>query len=186
MKKAAWWTILIALYGALGAMSDLRAQQAVASEYDVKAAYLVNFARFTTWPTERGVGAPFRICVLGRDPFEAVLDATVVDERIDGEIITVVRIDAPEDAAGCRVLFVSASEAPHLEAILGGVVGEPVLTVSDLPGFSDRGGIIEFVPEGRRVRFSVNLASATEAGLTLSAELLRVAKSVVSNPRPRA
>ncbi len=48
--------------------ASLNAQQM--DEYQVKAAFLYNFAKFVEWPAETG-GAPgaLTICILGRDPF---------------------------------------------------------------------------------------------------------------------
>ena len=61
---------------------------------------------------------------------------------------------------------------------------EVVLTVSDMPQFAQRGGMIQFVLEGKKVRFEVNLTAVERAGLTLSSELLKVATTVKRNPPP--
>ena len=149
----------------------------VASEYDVKAAYLYNFARFVEWPEQAGASG-FGICVLGRDPFGKALDAAVRGLQVRGATVSVTRLAAAAEARACRVLFISGSEAAQLPRIIDTLAGFGVLTVSDIPMFSQRGGMIEFVSEGKRVRFEVNLASAKEAGLMLSSDLLRVARTV--------
>jgi hypothetical protein len=158
----------------------LHAQQPPPRDYDVKAAYLFNFGRFTTWPAAgaAGDGAAFGVCVLGRDPFGAALDAMVTGEKIDGRRVTVRRIARAQDAAGCRILFVSASEDTELTHILQALEGSRILTVSDLPQFVERGGMIQFVSDGKKIRFTVNVPAATQVGLTLSSELLRVAAAV--------
>jgi uncharacterized protein DUF4154 len=149
-----------------------------ASESQVKAVYLLNFARFTTWPAGTSGPDVFAVCVLGSDPFGPILDTTLAGETVDGKPTVVRRIAGAEAAGGCRVVFISTTERAVLPQILEAVEKERSLTVSDLPGFVDQGGMIEFVPEGRRVRFTVNVAAADRSGLTLSSQLLRVALKV--------
>jgi hypothetical protein len=75
-------------------------------------------------------------------------------------------------------VFISASEHGRLPAVLGALEQTPVLTVSDAADFAARGGIIQFIMVGKRVRFEVNLAPAEQVGLTLRSDLLRVAVAV--------
>ena len=158
-----------------------------ASESHVKAVYLLNFARFTTWPQPAAVASPdvFDVCVLGSDPFGPVLDTTLADETVGGKRVVATRIATPEAAGGCQVVFISATESHELSHILQTLQKARSLTVSDLPGFVDQGGMIEFVPEGRRVRFAVNVAAADQSGLLLSSELLRVALKVRTGKKSR-
>jgi hypothetical protein len=158
----------------------LPAQQTKPNEYQVKAAYLYNFARVVKWPAviAAGKGDSFAVCVLGQDPFGSTLDSTLAGEALDGKPVVIRRIARPQDAADCRILFVSSTEEHHLKEILAAIEQASVLTVSDIPGFSRRGGIIEFIAEGGRVRFEINLASAESARLVLSSELLKVAATV--------
>jgi hypothetical protein len=158
----------------------MHAQNAGPSEYDVKSVYLFNFGRFVQWPA-KVMEAPsdsFAICVLGQDPFGQSLRATVARETIAGKTVVAKQIPALNDAAHCRVLFISSSEDSRLKQILDSLGSTSVLTVSDLPGFIQRGGMVQFVLEGNRVRFEVNSATTERAGLTLSSELLKVAISV--------
>ena len=90
----------------------------------------------------------------------------------------------PEDALNCRVLYISSSEESRLKQVLMGLDKAGVLTVSDIPQFSQRGGMIQFVTAGNKIRFEVNLASAQEAGLTLSSDLLKVAATVRKTSQP--
>jgi hypothetical protein len=145
----------------------------------VKAVYLLNFGRFAIWPTTAAADAgSFGVCVLGHDPFGATLDATVAAERIDGKNVVTRRIATPADAIGCRILFVSASEERVLPVIVQAAEKAGVLTVSDMPHFVERGGMIQFVSQDNKVRFEINVGAAQHAGLALSSELLRVAVSV--------
>src|SRR5713226_3786760 len=165
--------------------SCLHAQQAKPSEYQVKAAYLYNFGRFVKWPAGVAAGKSdsFAVCVLGRDPFGPILDSTLAGEALDGKPVVIRRIARPQDAADCRILFVSSTEENHLKEILAAIDQVGVLTVSDMPGFSRRGGMIQFVVEGDRIRFEINLATAESAKLVLSSELLKVAAAVRRNTR---
>lgn len=161
----------------------LCSQQGRPSEYQVKAAYLYNFTRFVEWPSQAPAvrSSSFAICVLGRDPFGQALDATVAGESVDGKSVVARRISKPEEGLDCRVLFVSASEDPHLRGDLTVLEKIGVLTVSDIPRFSERGGMIEFVTDGDKVRFEVNLSNAKDSGLSLSSDLLKLAVAIRKN-----
>lgn len=152
------------------------AQQIQATDTQIEAAFLLNFGRYATWP--QPPEANFSICVLGRDPFGSTLDGIVAGEKIASRPAEVRRVQTPQEASSCNVLYISESEEPRLQAILVNLAKAPVLTVSDVPRFAERGGMIQFVLEGNRVRFVVNLGAAQRAGLALSSELLKVAKAV--------
>jgi hypothetical protein len=155
------------------------------TEYQLKAQYLTDFGRFVKKWGNRPMPGPdesFDICVLGQDPFGQALDIAVRGENIGGAPLVVRRIAQPLDATGCRILFVGASEAGQLPAIFNTLGTAAVLTVSDIPGFVKDGGIVEFIPEGNRVKFEINLASAQRAGLSLSSDLLKVARVVRRTP----
>lgn len=159
------------------ALSD-SAQQSHPEEYQVKAVYLYNFSRFVEWPAVSSTDEPFTICILGHDPFGAVLDATLSGEAIGNLKLVAKRISSLRDATTCRILFVSSSEAGHSKEILARVEKSPVLTVSDMPGFTGNGGMIQFVLKENKVRFEVNLAAAEKAGLSFSSQLLKVAADI--------
>ncbi|MGH9439941.1 MAG: YfiR family protein [Terriglobia bacterium] len=168
--------------GVLVSLPGWRAGASAPTEYEVKAAYLYNFGRFVQWPAKAGASGPFSICVLGDDPFGPALDAIVGGETISGKNVVVRRIMTPQDAAGCRVLYISSSEDKNLQDILSALDGSSVLTVSDIPQFTQRGGMIHLITQGDRVHFEVNLAAASRVGLTLSSQLLKLAVNVERNP----
>lgn len=175
----------VALAGTMISPSIMQGQHAKAVEYEVKATYLYNFARFVRWPAQglNGQSDSFAICVLGDNPFGLALQATVAQETIGGKSVVARQISVPQDAMNCRVLFISSSENKRLKQILTSLDTASVLTVSDLPHFTLRGGMVQFVLEGNRVRFEVNSATAERAGLTLSSELLKVAVNVRRSAR---
>jgi hypothetical protein len=160
----------------------VRAQQPRATESEIKAAYLLNFAKFVQWPADGSPAAdPLKFCVLGRDPFGPVLDSLVAGQQIGGKNIVIRRLSRAADAVGCHLLFIDASENPQLTADLSALGNMPVLTVSEIPDFVSHGGIIQFVLKDNRVRFEINLGNAERVGLSLSARLLNVALSVRRN-----
>lgn len=145
------------------------------------AAYLYNFGKFVTWQGVRIPGpGPLEICVLGKDPFGAVLDTIVAGESIDARKIAVRRLSKIQEADQCSILFVSSSEEDRLVPILAEAQRSGMLTVSDIPHFAERGGIIGFVMRQDRIRFEVNRGTAEQSHLILSSELLKVASKVIN------
>jgi YfiR/HmsC-like len=177
-----WFTAMV-MTGLLTTGACLPAQNLKPTDYDVKAAYLYNFGHFVDWPPNAAMtkNDSFMVCVLGQDPFGPVLDATLAGESIAGKRVTAKRISTPQESANCQILFLSSAEDAQLHKIIEALNEQPVLTVSDMPQFSQRGGMIQFVLEGKKVRFEVNLTAAQRAGLTLSSELLKVATTVRRN-----
>lgn len=149
---------------------------------DVEAAYLYNFGKFVRWP-ENGRSGPLLICVAGQDSFEETVARLVQDERINDRPLEVRLLRRGDKEQGCSILFIGAAERDHLDGLLAEAVGKPILTVSDVPDFLARGGVIQFLFLENHVRFSVNLNAANRNGLDLSSELLKVAVSVTGRPQ---
>jgi hypothetical protein len=147
-------------------------------EYQVKAAFLLNFTKFAEWPVTAFVApdSPIAICILGDDPFGNALDQIVAGEVVDGRKVAVRRIKQAPLPKSCQVLFAGSSEKDVLKILPG--LGPGVLTVGEGEGFVGGGGMIAFVIENRRVRFGINQTAAENAGIKLSSRLLKVAKSV--------
>ena len=144
----------------------------------LKAAFVLNFARYTSWPPP-GPGNRYHICIVGQDP---VGDAI---RLLDGKPLkgkTVVVRPAASDAShsSCQMLYISRSNADDVGSILAATEGKPILTVSDLPRFVHAGGMIGLKIADNRVRFDINAAIARKVGLQLSAQLLRLADMVVA------
>lgn len=156
-------------------------QDAAPTEPQVEAAYLYNFGKFVTWPVSDRTSNSnsFLICVLGKDPFGSVLDATVAGEKINEKKIAVHRISRIQDGLDCNILFVSSSEENHLSSVLLEARRMHLLTVSNIPHFAERGGTIGLVNQQDRIRFEVNRATAEQSHLILSSELLKVAVRVI-------
>jgi hypothetical protein len=185
LGRRPWLTAVALAWGLLG-IPHVLAQSPKPTDYDVKAVYLYNFGRFVEWPgkVEATQGGSFTVCVLGQDPFGPSLDTTLAGETIDGKTLVAKRISSAQESGDCQILFLRLTEASRLKKIIADLDKKAVLTVSDMPQFVKSGGMIQFVLEGTKVRFEVNLTATHHAGLTLSSELLKVATVVRTNPQP--
>jgi hypothetical protein len=151
------------------------------SQEDVQAAYLYNFAKFVRWPAAN-TRPTLDICVAGQKLYVDTLTRIVAGEHIDTRSLAVRAVQRPEDTAGCDILFIDASAKERLGTLLAATAARPTLTVSDIPGFLDRGGMVQFLVQDNRVRFSVDLGPVSRSGLSLSSELLKVAVAVNGRP----
>jgi YfiR/HmsC-like len=160
--------------------AEARAADGAYAEYEVKAAMVYNFTRFVEWPNQsfKDDRAALVIGVLGSDPFGHALDEALRDKQYGARAIQVKRLKKVGDAEGCHILFIARSERAHLAATLAALRTAPVLTISDMEGFSQSGGAIELTLDGNRVRFEINQGSAQTAGLTISSKLLKLAARV--------
>jgi len=149
-------------------------------EYQVKAAFLFNFAKFAEWPADAFAGpeAPITICVAGDDPFGESLDAAVRGETVGGRRLAVQRTRGLAKLRDCQIVFVAGSERGRRHAILSSLEGAAVLSVGEDDGFLTDGGVVRFVLDQNRVRFEINLAAAEDNRLKLSSKLLRLARAV--------
>jgi hypothetical protein len=171
--------IALAAAVAVAMMPGLQAQRSARTEHEVMAAYLYNFARFVEWPagSPRRSADTFQICVLGVDPFGRALDTVVAGEEVAGRKVVARRVRLAEEES-CDILFVSGSEERQLTTVLSAAGRMDVLTVSDMPRFTERGGMIQFVTRDGRVRFEIDLRHAQDRGLRVSSDLLKVASAV--------
>ena len=159
------------------------AASAQSKEYQIKAAFLYNFAQFVDWPSAAfaNTNAPFNIGILGDDPFDGALDETIQDETVNGHKITAVRSQRIEDLNNCQIIFVCKSEKKRVAEILTELDSKPILTVSEIDGFAQHGGGINFFLAGPKVRFEINPGAAQNDGLKISSQLLSLGKIVQSS-----
>jgi hypothetical protein len=152
----------------------------------VEAAFLFNFAKFVEWPDSAfpAPESPLVIGILGDDPFGGALDDLARGELVRGRPLVVKRAARLADLKDCHILFVGKSESEHAAEVVRAVAGKPLLTVSDLDGFSQAGGMIQFFLDGSKLRFLINPAAAQAAELKLSAQLLSVGKLVDAAGKP--
>ncbi len=154
------------------------AQSAASLETEVKAAYLLNFTRYVEWPAAAFArpDSPITICVVGRDPFGAVLDSIVENRRVQGREVRVQRAASPQAGLDCQVVYVGGGV--ERARALAAWRGRPVLLVGDEDSFAADGGTIAFVLVEETVRFEVNVAAARADGLQISSRVLTLATRV--------
>lgn len=166
------------LLASAAAPRDIRAESAQAGEYQVKAAFIINFANFIEWPPDLPTEGPLTIGVLGHDPFEGAMDS-LKGKTVKGRRVIVKHYDDPDEALAADMLFIGASERRVLSDILKTLRGHPVLTIGDSRGFARAGVMINLVVLQRRVGFEVNVQEARRSGLRISSQLLKLSREVV-------
>lgn len=162
----------------------LHAQIPSPSEYEVKAAFLYNFAKFVEWPPAvlESADGSFTICVLGEDPFGRSVEGGFDGKTVQDKKLIFRTLARSSDASACQMVFISDSEDDHLPEILDRMKTQPsVLTVSDIDRFIQRGGMVGFTLDRNKVRFNVNLAAATDAHLKISSQMLKLAQTVTGS-----
>jgi len=145
-------------------------------EYDMKAAYLYNFAALTSWPEY--TGKQIRLCVLGKDRFKGSLEKLAANAA-GGIRISLSYLPNLKASENCQMLFIDSSEQANAEDILQYLDNMPVLTVTDSPDLFDAGVMIGLFVENKRLTFDVNYAQTKNAGLSVSSKLLRIARRVL-------
>jgi hypothetical protein len=149
---------------AAGVAQDLTASQ-------LKAAFIYNFITFTQWPIVLPASDPFVICVIGDAAVRDALDAVGKDRDIDGHrIVALASVRRPTPA--CRVLYVSGATLGEVAKAIAGLQDSPVLTISDVGGFTENGGMAQFLFDRGRLRFTIEAASVQRSGLKMSSKLL--------------
>ena len=158
-----------------------------APEYQVKAAFLLNFPSFVDWPpnTFSNSTEPLVLGIFGKDPFQGSLTRMAAAKTVNGRSLVIRVLTEPSQLRACHVVFFPAAKGydPQIAAALEDL---GILTVGELDGFADHGGIINFVIEDRHVRFEVNQAAAERAHLKMSSKLLQLAIIVGKTPAGKA
>lgn len=150
--------------------------QAQADEYQVKAAFIFNFAKFVDWPGDAfSDGNDLVVGVVGDDPFGGTLDR-LNGSTANGRRLRIKRLRFGDNLRACHILFISKSEARNLSKILDSLKGTSVLTIGEMPQFNQSGGMIRFVIQNNKVRFEINAAAATQARVRISSKLLALSK----------
>jgi hypothetical protein len=175
------WRVLL-LISVLMASVQLPAQQAMKREYQIKAVFLFNFTQFVQWPAAAfpATDSPLVIAILGEDPFGLYLDETVKGEMIDNHPLVVKRYSTVEEVRDCHILFITHADKNDIRRALDDLKVQPVLTVSDVDGFTKMGGMIRFFNENGRIKLRINVQSVSDAELVVSSKLLRLAEIVSS------
>jgi len=152
----------------------------------VKAAFIINIARYVSWPqtnTTTATQAPMLMCYYISNFLGAAVD-TIADQTIAGRPLTFTTIQHLDDGHGCNIILVPATQLDNFknEAIKG--FNKPALTITDLTntniaaGQTHAGIIVALVRKGNGIGFEINLPRSTDMEIKMSSELLRLATIV--------
>ncbi len=163
-------TLIVLTAGLVQAHAEARA----IDEYQVKAAFLLNFAKFVEWPATafNSADAPLGICVLGENPFGSALEETVRGMEVAGKSFVIRKISEARQAAGCHILFIVGSERRRSRAVLEEIKGFSILTVGETDDFISNGGVIRFKLKDAQLRFEIDAEAAVREKLKISSKLL--------------
>lgn len=146
------------------------------TETDVKAAFIYNFTKFVEWPKAvLAPGAPLQLCALGKDDLSNRLNL-LHGREAQGHELHIRSLSALDDWRGCHIMFIARENDTRLDQLQKALGDAAVLTVSDIPDFTRKGGMIGLFVESNRVQFMINLDIAQRAGLKLSARMLQLAR----------
>jgi len=179
-KSLIVFLLISAWIGAIGIHCGNAQPTGAAVEYKIKAAFLLNFAKFINWPDDSFTedSPSFKVCVLGNNPFGSAL-STIESRTVANRKVDLSYVNTLEEAMGCHLLFISVSEKDNLVHIYEALKDLPITTVSDIEGFAKQGGIIEFLTREDKVAFIINLNRAREQRLNIHSALLNLATEVI-------
>lgn len=154
------------------------AEETKPGEYQVKAAFLYNFAKFVEWPDEVSKNtAPIILCVLGKNLFDGDIDI-IQGKPVKGRILAVKHASSIQEVGNCQILFISSSEKNRITQILHELRDYSIFTIGDSEGFAQQGVIINFYIEQDKVRFEINVDAARQARIRISSRLLKLARII--------
>ena len=173
------WVLRLVLIWMLGGsgVSGQTSAPAAPTEYQIKAAFVFNFAKFVEWPASAflNTNSPIILGILGDNPFGDDLANAVHNKKLNNRSLAVVHYLRPAEVTNCQLLFISNSEKENLAQIFNTLRDKSVLTVGEMDHFTEAGGMINFVQEGTKMRFQINEVAAKSAGLKISSKLMRLA-----------
>jgi hypothetical protein len=181
--------LLTVLYNApiCPAVVATKATNKTPTENEVKAAYVYNFAKFVSWPSQAfsSPNDPIKIGVFGDNEFESLLESIVKDKTVQEHPIKVCHIKLPADFSSPHILYIGASELKRFKQIAEELRNLPVLTITEADTSFPSKGIMNLFVENGKVQFDVDIAKAERAHLQISSKLLRLARGTTGNPAAR-
>ena len=171
------------------------------TEDKLKVAYVYNFIRFVHWPKDPNAhtSQPIRIGVIGPDRFVTIV-RTMEQEKAKNRSLVVRHYVGFEDRENgsaetdaewikrleslktCQLLVIAGDRwmpGTNVTKLLAALEGSSILTIGESDDFLERGGIINFMKQGKKLRFEVNLKSAQHNQIKLEASLLALAVRVL-------
>lgn len=175
--RGSWRCVVSVILGLQFLLSSPLLAEKIVREYEIKAAFVLKFLDFSDISAPQGGN---QICVLGVNPFGDSLERLQSAHPNRYRDVSIRHIEASADVAACNIAFISQSLSGELESILARFSASPTLTVSDIAGFARQGGMIELVVDGKNIKFVINPQSAKTRGVTISSQLLALAKEIVA------
>ena len=171
---------VLALAALVAGLTGARARAQTATAPVLKAAFLLNLAKFVEWPADVvPAGGPITLCVSGDPAVAEPLADSVKGHTIEDHPLAVRRLAANDGALrGCQLLYMSGLDAPRTAKLIESLAGVAIFTVSDLDRFAQTGGVAQLFVDGDRLRFAINVDAAQRARLRLSSKLLSLARIV--------
>jgi YfiR/HmsC-like len=167
---------LLAMIVACGVCFFVSAQSV--EEHEVKAAFVLKLINFVQWPDVTGHRNSVVIGILGTGPTSDSLERLASGKSVDGREIVVRRLNTESDLTTCQVIFVGGSERNNVASVLARVRGASILTVGEMDGFGQHGGVVNLMLDEGRIRLEVNPNAAQRAHLQISSRLLSLATIV--------
>ena len=142
----------------------------------IRAAMVYNFCKFVDWPEE--VKSENLVLGVMSDGFD-VPDFSSIDGKTVQDLLLEVRtVSSQKDLSECNLLFISQFKGMSMQDAFAESRNESILTISEIDDFCTQGGVIQMVPRRGKMRFFINRQAADEAGLTLSSQLLKMARII--------
>jgi hypothetical protein len=183
-KKRVFTLVLVILALIAGPFINGSYGEEDAAESEVKAAFVYNFIKFVDWPAKAfdGPGSPIVLGILGKDDLLEELE-TIKDRTAQGRKLTIKRSNNASELERCHIIYVSKSERDRVAGVLKSASNWSTLTIADIRGFAQAGGMINFTTQGNKISFEINPEVAERAGLKVSSKLLKLAKIVGNSAR---
>lgn len=174
LALAAWLTLAVAAQ----AQAQAQPVPVPVPEYELKAAYVFNFALFTDWPADTVYdGGTLNVCVHPASAMRPSL-AGIADKTVRGRRLAVRMADSGDSLRPCHLLVLDGADRERWMRIRKALGGAAVLTVTDDEAIAREGAMIALATEGQRLVFDIDLTAARQARLALSSRLLRLARNV--------
>lgn len=144
----------------------------------VKAAQIRNFVQFIQWPAENSPKATMKanVCLVGNAPAEMhdIFAKKSKNSSLEYNVIEV--SDASSIPVTCHIAFLAGDV---VNSGLNKLQSAAVVTVSDITGFVEKGGMVGFETIENKIRFNINQRAFSKAGLKVDAQLLEIANKVL-------
>lgn len=184
--RAPWFSVLVFLLLAWPGPSAPASGKAPRSapEYNVKAAYILLFIRYVTWPSGSFAApdTPITVGILGWDPFGKVLDETLEGMSVNGRRLEPRRLDDVNGARNCHVVFMARDEQSRLAGWVRELGNRPILTIAESPEAIAAGAMVNFILEGNTIRFEIGRTAAEKSGMRIASPMMVSAKKIHGGP----